>query len=311
LNGEKSGLGIFQVSIRGNSWIISCQDFSAPTNSRALYSAIDACCDGTNIYLVNTVNPTGKAYSAAPNFISHMAQIYTGVYPPPIEQLIHNLWLAFASGSVLSNATGTAKPILGTDLSMFYNTNFVCNYVWTTNGEDKCPRELILKSNGQWFQRDRNNNGKLGFLVRAPYQNGFTMAVGRWLQTTNMAGVYAPIKYDFSTFQMKSKAISAEDLTPWYSFQCTVTNAYSDEIPSIPIPREGEETLVSDHRFAGKGYATATYTITNKWPAANDPKMAGILLTTPKASMEDEALMQHGFKPTQGPRLPTPGIHEL
>ena len=65
-NGEKSGQGIFQVSIQRNSWIINCQDFSALTNSRALYSAVDACCDGTNIYLVNTVNPTGKAYSAAP-----------------------------------------------------------------------------------------------------------------------------------------------------------------------------------------------------------------------------------------------------
>jgi hypothetical protein len=222
------------------------------------------------------------------------------------------LWLAFASGSVLSNASGTAKPVMGSDLSMFYNTNFVCNYVWTTNGEDRCPRELILKSSGRRFQRDRLNNGKLGFLILPPpYQDGFTMAVGHWLQTTNVAGVFVPVEYEFSTFFPKSRATNVADLSPGYSFQCTVTNAYSDQIPSIPIPREGEATLVSDHRFAGKGYATATYAITNKWPAANDPKMAGILLTTPKASLEEEALRQHGFKPPQSPRLPNPGIHEL
>ena len=137
------------------------------------------------------------------------------------------------------------------------------------------------------------------------------MATGHWLQTTNIAGVFEPVEYEFSTFFPKPRATNVADLSPGYSFRCTVTNAYSDEIPPIPIPREGEATLVSDHRFAGKGYATATYKITNKWPAANDPKMARILLTTPKVSMEDEALMQHGYKPTHAPRLPTPGIHEL
>src|SRR5208283_5085149 len=96
----------FHVLLQGNSWIINFKDSSALMNASVPYSGADASCDGTNIYLVRTSNPANLAGGV----ISQTAQIYSGVYPPTCETFTHNLWLAFASASVLSNATGKAKP---------------------------------------------------------------------------------------------------------------------------------------------------------------------------------------------------------
>ena len=302
-NGETSSLGVFHVLIQGNSWIINYQDFSALTNSRALSSAVDASCDGTNIYLVHTVNPalineiTKGTEIDTNTFLSHQAEIYTGVYPPAIETLTYNLWVAFASSGVLSNATGTTKPPIGADLSKFYNDNFECDYAWKTNVEGKYPRELVMKSSGRWFQRDRHN-GKLDFLdLGPPYEKGFTMAMGRWLEATNIAGVFAPMEYEFSTFITKPHATNAADLILRTTFQCSVTNVQLVGIQPIPPGLAGQNTRVDDHRFAGRGYATATYFITNKWPKVDDSQLTNVLRATPKVSLEAEALKQLGFQP--------------
>jgi hypothetical protein len=286
-----SSRGAFQVVLQKDSWIINYQDFLALTNPMVLYSAVDASCDGTSIYAVRTANPGIMTKGV----ISHTAQVYSGIYPPPSEFLTHQLWLAFASAGVLSNATGKTKPVVSTDLSVFYNKDFLWEYCWTTN--EQYPRELVFRSPSHLFQRQMNQNGKLGFIdFGPPYQNGFKSAEAHWLQTTYIGGSYVPTKYEFIRFLTLVGATNAAQLDPLYKFQCSVTNASLAEAQSVPPDQHGL-VLVSDHRFAERGYGTLTWFTTNQWLRAGDPELAQLVSRSAKTSMEAEALQQLGFSP--------------
>jgi hypothetical protein len=286
-----SSRGAFHVVLQKDSWIINYQDFLALTNPMVPYSAVEASCDGTNIYAVRTTNPGIMAKEV----VSHTAQVYSGLYPPPSEFLTHQLWLAFASASVLSKATGKTKPVVSTDLSVFYNKDFLWDYCWTTNEE--YPRELVLRSPGHLFQRMMNKNGELGFIdFGPPYQNGYKGAEAHWLQTTYIGGSYVPTKYEFTRFLTLVDATNEAQLDQLYRFQCSVTNASIAEAQSVPPDQHGL-VLVQDHRFAKRGYATLTWFMTNQWPSAGDPELVKLVSRSAKASLEAEALQQLGFSP--------------
>ncbi|MGO8678150.1 MAG: hypothetical protein ACLQVX_20090 [Limisphaerales bacterium] len=255
------------------------------------YSAVDASCDGTNVYAARTTNP-GLMRGGV---ISQTAQVYSGVYVPPCEVFTHHLWLAFASAGVLSNAIGTTKPVVSTDLSVFSNKNVVCDYLWTTNEE--YPRELAFRSPGHLFQRQMTENGKLGFIqFGPPCHKGLTCAEAHWLEATNVEGFYVPTKYEFIRFVTVVGATNATRLERLYTFQCSVTNAALADAGSVP-PDQHEPALVSDHRFADRGYATLTYLVTNKWPDPAGPELGKLMSPSAKRPLEAEALQQLGFSP--------------
>jgi hypothetical protein len=301
---ETSSRGIFHVVLQGRSWIINYSDFSAATNSHALYSAVEGSCDGMNTYFVRTTSPalassiaSRDANNSNGGFLSSVGHIYSGVYPPTSETFSHILWLAFASSGVLSSATGMAKPVISTDLSMFYNSNFACNYSWITNAGH--PRELVFKSEGRWFQRKRGT-GELGFIYYdPPYQKGFRCAEGDWLQVTNIGGIFVPTKYEFSAFMPALGGTNAAQLRSLYTFKCSVTNVHRAGLQYFP-PDRHEAALVSDHRFAERGYATVSYLVTKSWPTVDNPDLAEVLSRTPKISMEAAALRQLGYHPVSG-----------
>jgi len=255
------------------------------------YSAVEASCDGKNVYAVRTTNPGIMKQG----IITHTAQVYSGNYPPPSEFLTHQLWLAFASAGVLSNATGKTKPVVSTDLSVFYNKDFLWDYCWTTN--DDYPRKLVFRSPGHLFQRLMNKNGTPGFIdFGPPYQNGFKGAEAHWLQTMYIGGSYVPTKYEFVRFLTLVDATNEAQLDTMYRFQCSVTNASLVVAQSVPPDQRGL-VLVQDHRLAERGYGTLTWFMTNQWPTVGDQELVKLAARSAKTSLEAEALQRLGFSP--------------
>jgi hypothetical protein len=310
-DGEMHGLGTFQITIQKPFWIVKYQDASALANGQVLYSGAEASFDGTNIYVNHDVNPLILTQNAAhksnadfqgandtSDLCRRMAQIYNGSYPPTIEPFIHNFWLAFLAESALTNSSGTAKPVLATDLSMFYDTNYVCDYRWEIKDGSNGSRNLIFRSNGRWFQRDRLKNGRLGFVTLGkPYDKGFTLIDGAWHEATNLAGISLPLNYELKAYLPKPNAHDSNDLTSWYRFGCIVTNV-SLASAAIEFPVPSETSFVTDHRFISDGYPNVTYYVTNAWLNLPSDYLTEALARAPKMSLESASLLQLGFNPS-------------
>jgi hypothetical protein len=302
-DGERESYGVFQVYLQKTSWIIKYLNLSALTNSQLISSGEVASCDGTNIYVIGQVNPARLALnqgnsSNTDGFFKLSSTIYGGTYPPTSEPFLHNLWLAMLSGTVFTSPMGSCKPILGTDLSMFYNTNFTCNYVWVTNPGADYQRKIIFHSNtnGTWLQRDRNNYGKLGFYrLGPPFEHGLDVGVADWAEQTNIAGFCFPLQYSLSTFMPSYASKAKNGQEPWYVFKCAVTNATITGAQAVPLQPD-DETIVFDHRFLSIGYPNVDYVITNRcWPTSDGKRLAQNFRNARKETLEAASLRELGI----------------
>jgi hypothetical protein len=285
--------GTFRIAIQGSNWVIGCDYTSATSNSKSLYLRVDASCDGQNIYVVHALNPSVVAQNVEKN----EAAVYPGIYPPPQERETYYLWLAFVSSTIFADTHGMAKPPNTPDLSMFYNTNIWCRYEWATNSG--CARELVLKTEGNILVRDKSHNGALiSYSLKPPYQDGYMLANARWINMTNVLGIFVPMQYEYSSFAPKPAAASSTDLQKIYSYNCKVTNVFTAPIPAVPAALQGDrEVFVFDHRFFSNDVATLTYSWTNSWHELTKAKLEKRLEGVPKETLEEQSLKQHGFIP--------------
>ena len=294
---EKSRRGDFVVSVKDHSWIINYKSNSALTNSLELDAGVIASCDGTNVYVVHKLNPASLGTNKV---VMTKADIYGGIDIPPLEGDVYRLWLAFVSGTIWTNSTGKAKPFNAPDLSLFYNADAAYNYNWITNNQDKYVREFTIDTGARFLVRDFQHNGKLRYYsLPSPFTKGYIMAVGRWLEATNLAGVFAPTRYEFKFCIPRQNAVAATDLTEVYSCQCLVTDAYIAELESIPVGLQGDSNnvvLVTDYRFAEQGVAFINYGVkTNKWTTGVSTNFAKDIKLRNRETLEELALKQHGF----------------
>src|SRR6266568_2351023 len=178
----------FEVSVAGRLWIIEYKDTSALTTMEAFAGAV-ASCDGTNIYVVQYQKESavrkawGDGYDSVKDELPvAMATIYPGDYPPPREFALQNIWLAFASSSVLADVWGKAKPPFIADLAFCHNNNYNCDAYWITNETHLRSRKLILMADGRIPQEGRINHRMQQTKLPAPYDKGYTNSVGLWRQ---------------------------------------------------------------------------------------------------------------------------------
>jgi len=246
----------FHASVGGRAWIIRYEDTSALTNADTLNAEAIASCDGTNTYLVQFQNELAvrKVFGERYESVKHelpvaMATIYPGDYPPPKEPTLQNIWLAIASSSVLSAARGKAKPPFITDLETFYDTNYNCDYYWTTDQAQPERRELVLKTDRHLLEDVWINGKKQRVKPAPPYDHGHTNGVGLWKQATNIAGVVVATEFEFTAFAPGPTRRSAGDLARAYIYRCIVTNIAKAPIPSVPVPLPAGRVTVTDRRF--------------------------------------------------------------
>lgn len=292
-NVESSVQGDFHIELQGQDWAINFKNISAATNRSALDAAIDASCDGHDVYVVHRRNPL-----AVPSgVVMDEASVYPGVLPPPWERDAYNLWMACVSQSVWTNATGRAMAPNVPDLGLFYNADSACRYSWVADLQESQLRKLVLTENSRFLTRDIHHNGRLMFAsLPGPYASGYTIAEGRWLDATNISGRHFPLRYEFSYFVPKAAPTSSTDADTYYVFRCDVTNFRSSEIQPLPAGFQNPGfVMVTDHRFFTQGVASLTYDVTGQWSAALERRVKGLASVAPKQSLEEQSLEQHGF----------------
>ena len=233
------------------------------------------------------------------------AHIYPGILIPPNERDLYNLWMEFIGLTTYSNTTGTAKGPHSPDASIFFNTNFSCNYEWRTNSSDIDVCELILKSGDKFFNRNFKNNGKPEYFSfgSAMPKGGYQIACGRWSDSKTIVGIKIPQRYEFTYFIPQDPKLSGQTSQAQYTCNSTVTNIYGDDMPAIPVGIEGgpahSMVMVRDHRFMGKGYGTITYGVADGWSGSNDVQLLKMGEISHAMSFEDEMLKANGFKPSR------------
>ena len=292
----------FEVTVSSCSWIISYEDLSAATNADILNVKSTASCDGTNIYVVRiqSENAVKKAWgnrfeSVKNDLPTATAEIFPGIYPPPDEFVLQKIWFAFASSCVFSSSGGREKPPYGVDLAIFYNnTNFYCDYFWTSNENQTGSRQIILMSDGYTFSRDEKNGELRRVKYAPPYDKGFTNAIGYWSQGRNIAGLFCANEFEFTEFGPKIGARNSADLLRHYTYKCIVTNVRTATIDLIPAKLPDGKILVTDRRFEKEGYSKINYLAPNGWIAADDPFVASRLKNSQKSTLENEAKISLG-----------------
>jgi len=194
-----------------------------------------------------------------------LGEIFAGNYPPPQKFTLLNIWRALASSSVLADSRGKAKPPSFVDLAKFYDTNFNCDYYWTTNEMRPNKRQLILKTDGHYLENVFVNGQMRPAKLFAPYDKGYTNAIGVWKQATNIAGMLVPTDYSFTSFSPKSGGRTAADLQTASTYRCLVTNIATAPIPLIPVPLPAGNVLVTDRRFDKSENGGTRYSTRKGW----------------------------------------------
>jgi hypothetical protein len=300
----------FDVSIKGCSWVIKYEQIKTDNKSaEPLDIGSVASCDGTNIYVVHFQNPEADKKVWRDRYISEksqlpvaLANIYFGTYPPPKEPVLQHLWLAFASPMcLLNNMDGKAKPPFITDMAIFSDKNYNCDYHWVTSVSAPNIRSLIFTTDGNFLVRDSSNGKVLHAKSPYPYDRGYTNGIGSWLQKTNIDDVYFPTLFQFTAFvpSFDKSSSNSPNLFKACTYACTVVDAKVSMLPQIPVLLPEGKILVSDRRFSHQGYAFISYPITNRtWLTTSDPFLKRLLQTSRRWSLEDEALSEIGIKPS-------------
>lgn len=303
----------FDVVVRGCVWTIQYENTAALTNADVLEWRTVAACDATNIYVVHFQNESavkkvwGDRYDSEKKSLpAAMVSIYKGAYPPPKEPVLQSLWLAFAAPNCLLQAPqGTAKPLFAVDMATFEDPAYACDYRWEAGGDGPGSRTIILTSGGTFT--GRTPDGRLLHSRYAPpYDKGFTIGQGSWPTATNIAGQSLPVRFEYTHFSPQPRGSQATDLLRVADCRCVVTNVAAGEMLTIPPTLPKAKVLVSDWRFADRGYATVDYVVTNRWLATNDTTLIQMLSSSPnKISLEQQARQE--LRNTQPPRKPRVG----
>jgi hypothetical protein len=285
----------FEVSRYQNGWIIRYADPAAATNDMIPFTGGTASCDGTNIYLLKFQNIScikriwGDKYeSMKDRFPVAAATVFPGVYPPPDPPILQRLWVAFASDNTFAGEDGKVKPPDTTDLSIFFSTNYICSYYWSNDVASPDIRRLIFRSDGRILSRDKDS-GKVKYFSRKDYSSGYTTGTATWKGLTNLNGYPACQSFSYSGFAPRPAPGGLPGLYRYYTYDCTVTNAYSSKAEAIPALMPGGNVLVTDRRFIDEGYGKIDYLASN-WMAASDAHIIDQLRGRPKAPLESEIL---------------------
>jgi hypothetical protein len=291
----------FEVLVKGCLWIVKYEQVpQSSTSNEAIDVGSVASCDGTNIYVFHLQNQEtakivwGDRYDIEKIKLPvALANIYLGTYPPPKEPVLQHIWLAIASSCcVFNNSSGKAKVPFITDMEIFGDDNYDCDYHWTTSHEEQSIRELVLTTDGKLYVRDPTTGDILKDTYPKPYDKGFTNGIGRWLEATNINGVSIPVKFNFKLFTPK---VDNSGLINAYEYQCVVSSVSSVKLPQIPFQLPDGKVLVSDRRFLNRGHAVVNYATTTNW--VNAGYLQAHLDTMPQMSLKDEVLNEMGIKP--------------
>lgn len=269
----------FDVTLDRCKWLIQFTNVN-PTANDADDLSTRAAYDGTNIYIIQ--------------FPSGNADVSVGNYPYAREVHLQDLWLAFASQCVLSNADGFAKPPLPIDIGIFTKSDYNCRYAWVKSS-DGVPEKLLFTADS-YFGRNHLTGEVVHQKFPAPYGDGYTLAEGDWVSATNVLSTLIPTHFEFTIFGPKLNGSNAADLSKLVSFYCLVTNIIVTASPVMP-PKLPSPAFIKDRRFADLGHAYISYVITNGiWPSENDHRIRELLAYAPKFSAEDEALAELGIR---------------
>ncbi len=295
---ETSGEGVFRVALQNGAWVIRHQSLTAATNAAVRTAQLVASGDGENVFVVHHLN----RLRLSTGIVTTEAGIYPGKVPPPFERDAYNLWLAFVSPRVLTNASGVTRPPNAPDLSIFYHADSQCRYSWLTNGTPAPWLALTLRSVPRPLVRDFRQRGRLRYLdLPYAYPDGYPLVEGRWSEV--MATPVGPwlSRCEFAFFSVNELDRNDAHLYRRLVFSCHVTNVYTGTAEPIPAGFDGRTfMLVTDHRFAPQGVASITYGLSNAWSAKIDAEVRLQAASRPRRSLEQAALEDWGFQAPVG-----------
>ncbi|MGB9620430.1 MAG: hypothetical protein ACPL7K_08465 [Armatimonadota bacterium] len=197
--------------------------------------------------------------------------------------------MAFASGCVLTNSRGKAKPSEAVDLGIFCWPEFSCDYAIETNQAG--DRVIRFVSEGYFFARDPDTGEARRLRFAPPYSSGFVRNLGVWSDFTNLAGVWIARQFTFTNFWPKYPAPPKPEFWAPCTRKVSVTNCYVEPMRPIPEPLPERKFLVIDRRLAEQGWARVSYA-TNRWLDASDPFVLFRARNTDRESFDDEARLR-------------------
>lgn len=291
---ERFGQGAFRIVFQDNGWVIHYQSGMAATNAAARTAELFASGDAQNVYVVHRLNPL----RISPGVVDGEATIYPGNSPPHFERDAYNLWLAFVSRRILTNASGWIASPNATDLSLVYNEAAHCTYFWLTNEHSDPWPKLLIRSDPRPLIRDRRNGRLRRLDLPFAYTTGYPMLQGHWSGVTSSPAGPVPSRCEVYFFSVNEGDRSDTNLYNRLTFSCQVTNVYSARPEPIPAGFDGRRFIfVTDHRFFPQGVAAVEYGLTNVWSAEVEEWIQRQAAARPRKSLEVWAMERWGFRP--------------
>ncbi|MBI3416610.1 MAG: hypothetical protein HY043_15060 [Verrucomicrobia bacterium] len=179
-----------------------------------------------------------------------IAQVQSGSASTDIAQLVAPIWVAYASGCYYAKAfDGLVKPvwIILDPTTEYSNTRFP-SLINQENSFPRLPQKIVYFSDGVGRYAPSDDRS-YEFQLSPPYQNGYTNAIYQVLTTTNVGGMFFPLRATLTMFCQANNAVNSNDL-----FACNIydirtkkvipSTSVTDFRPFLPIG-----TLVTDHRL--------------------------------------------------------------
>jgi hypothetical protein len=247
----------FRISVRDGNWFVRIK-----VNAEGAYDYQEASYDSTNLYYVGSMEQILKNKRA--EGIAVGQNIATGwIYKRPIlhTTFAHEvgiIWLAYASAYYFQALTNDmAEPVISIGVSSgVYNEqhDYKQRVEWSTfEGKLNLPRKAVYFEDG--VRRPLQpllSRTKTELHYPSPYDRGYTNAIFRVLQTTNLEGFTVPVVAELETFVPLSGGRKATDLAKINHYYLIGTNFAPRGAMAGMQPKLPGVTAVSDARFLEK-----------------------------------------------------------
>ena len=262
----------FRISVDGNRWIMSTSYLKEHVDVVGF--------DGTNLYDVLTYSEAamqsvlantkaGRIQRQQPAYISGSS------YPFDAEPAACLVWLAYASGSYLSNSVDDLPNLWNhgfmdpaSHAQIVTNLHLIPDSSGLPSSMDfliSSKAKALLSTNVPFLSATISQDEIDKSIKMASYFENFLRAQYKVVSTTNFQGHAFPLRFELDVFNPKG--------APMETLVGGITKV-SDKTPETFIPKLETEVTVRDYRFSDRARKMdmLKYSITNGvWLDRNDP----------------------------------------
>ena len=254
----------FKISAKGKNWLIQ----AVPESSKSIKMREYGFDDGALYYHVKFDRKTMESkpipfrhpldiWKLDPQDLKSRPRndaigvVYSGSVPRPGGHFMHAVWLAFMSGTFLTDEKEKELPIMWLDPIRHHNFKPIIKWR-LKESTPMLTEEIEFRNDGKIPVSRGSGNEEDIKVMEPPFANGYLDAKYSLIQSTNLHGITLPVRFSLDVFRPKKDAENEKGLLLYSTLFGSVEKInVRPEVVDTFKPELTGKTRVKDFRVSG------------------------------------------------------------